>query len=224
MMVRVCENEPVMVDTASRAARVAALAADGRVAEAALEYARFVHPDLDVSSYLDRLQAMAGLVEGTTHLALRRVVAIREGLGGDVDGYYDPRNSFLNEVIDRRRGIPITLSVVWMEVGRRAGIDVQGVGLPGHFLVFVSGQLVDPFHGGEAIGADEAAALVAENYGGPPRLNPEWLEPAAPEAILVRMLGNLTEAYRRAEGGTDPAFRAPDWIAACLDALGARRR
>jgi regulator of sirC expression with transglutaminase-like and TPR domain len=198
------------------------LAADGLLAEAALEYARFAYPEVDVQSYLDRLADMAELVDGTSHLHLRRVVAIREGLGGDIDDYYDPRNSFLNEVIDRRKGIPITLAVVWMEVGRRAGIDVQGVALPGHFLVFAGGQLVDPFGGGEAIGADEAAALFAENYGGAPRLNPEWLEPVGPGAILERMLGNLTEAYRRAAQDSAEAFSPPDWITACLEELRAR--
>ena len=127
--------------------RIVSLAADGLLAEAALEYARFAYPDLDVGAYLDRLAGMAGFVDGTTHLDLRRVVAIREGLGGDIDAYYDPRNSFLNEVMDRRKGIPITLAVIWMEVGRRAGINVQGVGLPGHFLIYAGGQLVDPFGG-----------------------------------------------------------------------------
>jgi hypothetical protein len=212
-----------MADTKRRAERIVTLAGEGLLAEAALEFARFSYPDIDPQIYLDRLEAMAGTVEGPTHLDLRRVVAIREGMGGDIDDYYDPRNSFLNEVIDRRKGIPITLAVVWMEVGRRAGIDVQGVALPGHFLVFAGGQLVDPFHGGEAIGADEAAALVAENYGGPPRLNPEWLEPVAPEAILERMLGNLTEAYRRIAGQVAAEFRPPDWITACLSEVGVRR-
>jgi len=211
------------LDYRGRVERIVSLAADGLLAEAALEYARFAYPDLDVGAYLDRLAAMAGFVDGTTHLDLRRVVAIREGMGGDIDTYYDPRNSFLNEVMDRRKGIPITLAVIWMEVGRRAGINVQGVGLPGHFLIYAGGQLVDPFGGGEAIGADEAASLFAENYGGTPRLNPEWLEPVAPESILERMLGNLTEAYRQAAGEAVQAFRPPDWITACLDELNARR-
>jgi regulator of sirC expression with transglutaminase-like and TPR domain len=202
---------------------VATLAAEGFLAEAALEYARFEYPEVDVRAYLNKLDAMAELVQGPAHIDLRRVVAIREGLGGDIDSYYDPRNSFLNEVIDRRKGIPISLAVVWMEVGRRAGIEVQGVALPGHFLVFAGGQLVDPFHGGEAIGAEEAAALVAENYGGPPRLNPEWLEPVAPGAVLERMLDNLTEAYRRSAEDRLSPFRPPDWIRACLEALRARR-
>jgi len=212
-----------VVDTRPRVERIVTLATEGLLAEAALEYARFAYPEVDVQAYLDRLAAMAGLVEGTTHLDLRRVVAIREGLGGDIDDYYDPRNSFLNEVIDRRKGIPITLAVVWIEVGRRAGIDVQGVALPGHFLVFAAGQLVDPFGGGEAIGADEAAALFAENYGGAPRLNPEWLEPVPPEAILERMLGNLTEAYRRRAENGPTAFRPPEWITACFEELRARQ-
>ena len=204
-----------LVGTPQRAERVAKLAASGLVAEAALEFAVFAYPDIDVKGYLDRLKLMAESVGGSTHLDLRRVVAIREGLGGDIDDYYHPRNSFLNEVIDRRKGIPISLSVVWMEVGRQAGIEVQGVALPGHFLVFAGGQLVDPFHGGEAIGADEAAVLVAENYGGAPRLNPEWLEPVEPTAIVVRMLGNLTEAFLR----QDPEASPPDWIEECRVAL-----
>jgi regulator of sirC expression with transglutaminase-like and TPR domain len=211
-----------MVDARLRVERIVTLASEGLLAEAALEYARFVYPELDVQADLDRLAGMAELVAGNTHLDLRRVVAIREGLGGDIDDYYDPRNSFLNEVMDRRKGIPITLAVVWMEVGRRAGIDVQGVGLPGHFLVYAAGQLVDPFGGGEAIGADEAGALFAENYGGAPRLNPEWLEPVGPEAILERMLGNLNEAYRRAAGNGAGEFQSPEWISACLDELRSR--
>ena len=153
-------------DTRRRVDRIVSLAREGLLAEAALEYARFAYPELDVNAYLDRLAAMAESVAGPTHLDLRKVVAIREGLGGDIDNYYDPRNSYLNEVMDRRKGIPITLAVVWMEVGRRAGITVQGVGLPGHFLIYAAGQLVDPFGGGEAIGSDEAAALFAENFGG----------------------------------------------------------
>lgn len=202
-----------MIDRA-RVLRVAELASEGQLGEAALEYAGFAHPDLDPGPYLARLDEMAALVEGDSHLALRRVVSIREGLGGDIDSYYDPRNSYLNHVLDRRKGIPITLAVVWMEVGRRAGIDVRGVALPGHFLVYAAGQLVDPFHGGEAIGADEAKVLVAENFGGPPRLNPEWLEPAPPVTIVERMLRNLSEAYRR-RGEEEPQA----WISACREAL-----
>jgi len=207
-----------VTDLVTQTRRIVDLAGRGDLAEAALEFARFVYPDLVVGNYLDRLAAMARRVAGTGHLDLRRVVAIREGMGGDIDSYYDPRNSFLNEVLDRRKGLPITLSVVWMEVGKRAGIDVQGVALPGHFLIYAAGQLVDPFHGGEAIGSDEAARLFAESYGGPPRLNPDWLEPVPAPVILERMLTNLAGAYRRAaDEATD--FVPPEWISACLAEL-----
>ena len=111
---------------------------------------------------------------------------------------------------------PLTaaLSVIWIEVGRRAGIEVEGVGLPGHFLVYAAGQLVDPFHGGEAIGGDEAAALVADAMGGTPRLNPEWLRPVSPPDIVRRMLRNLEGIYRERESAADL-----EWIAACMDEL-----
>jgi hypothetical protein len=201
-------------DPRARARRVAHRAMHGELAGAALEFAGFAYPGLDPAPSLAKLDAMAGLVGGRDHLALRRVVAIREGLGGNIDDYYDPRNSYLNEVLARRKGIPIALSVIWIEVGRRAGIEVEGVGLPGHFLVYAAGQLVDPFHGGEAIGGEEAAALVADAMGGAPRLNPEWLRPVSPPDIVRRMLRNLEGIYR--ERGSAPDL---EWIATCFDEL-----
>jgi regulator of sirC expression with transglutaminase-like and TPR domain len=194
---------------------VAELAAGGHLAESCFELAVFEYEDLVPDPYRARLDAMAELVEGRGYLALRRVVAIREGYGGTIDDYDDPVNSFLHEVLDRRAGLPITLGAIWIEVGRRAGLEVEGVGLPGHFLVYAEGQLVDPFHGGEAIGSDEAASLVAETIGGPPRLNPDWLEPVSDVEIVERTLRNLHQAYRlRGESHHRP------WIGACLEALG----
>ena len=198
-----------------RAERVAALASSGELAAACFELARFELPELDSKPYEGRLDQMAAMVEGSGYLALRRVVAIREGYGGTLDDLRDPVHSYLHEVLDRRRGLPITLSAVWIEVGRRAGLSVQGVGLPGHFLVFAEGQLVDPFHGGEAIGADEAASLVAQAIGGPPRLNPDWLEPVSETDIVERMLRNLHQSYTI----TEPS-RPRAWIPTCLQALG----
>lgn len=198
-----------------RAVRVAELAAGGETGRAALELAGFVYPDLDVGSYLARLDDMAARVEGNTYMALRRVIAIAEGLGGNVEDYHAPDNSFLNRVLDTRRGIPISLSVVWMEVGRRAGIEVVGVGLPGHFVVYAGGQMVDPFHYGEAIGFEEAAALVAAALGGHPRLDRSWLEPVTAPDIIRRMLGNLDSVYAARQ---DDVNRR--WVAACLEVLG----
>lgn len=195
------------------------LAHADQTGEAALELARFAHPELDSAACLGYFDTLAGRVEQPTALGLRRVLAIVEGFGGDLDDYYDPDNSFLNRVIERRRGIPITLSVMWIEVGRRAGIQVEGIGLPGHFLIRVAGSLVDPFHYGEEIGEEEAAALMAVAVGGSPPvgalpLDPSWLVPVTGVEIISRMLRNLAGIYA-ARGDADSL----EWVAACAAAL-----
>lgn len=196
-----------------RAERLAELTFDGRLAEASLELGRFVYRDVDTAATLARLDAMAARVDGDTHLALRRVIAIGDGIGGNVDDYHDPANSFLHRVLDTRRGIPISLSVLWIEVGRRAGLEMVGVGLPGHFVVYAAGQMVDPFHYGEAIGFDEAAGLVAAALGGAPRLDRSWLSPVDTTGIVQRMLRNLETVYRG-----DP--QNTEWVDACLELIG----
>lgn len=196
-----------------RAERLAELTFDGRLAEASLELGRFVHPDLDPAVPLARLDSMATRVQDETHLSLRRVIAIEDGIGGNVDDYHDPSNSFLHRVLETRRGIPITLSVLWMEVGRRAGIEMVGVGLPGHFVVYAGGQMVDPFHYGEAIGFDEAAGLVAAALGGAPRLDRSWLSPVDTTGIIQRMLRNLEQVYH---GDS----RNSEWVEACIEIVG----
>ena len=196
-----------------QAERVADLAASGRLAESSLEISRFVYPMLDVAVWIERLDAMAARVRDDTHLALRRVIAIEDGIGGNVDDYLAPDNSFLNRVIETRRGIPISLSVLWIEVGRRAGMDMVGVGLPGHFVVYANGQMVDPFHYGEAIGFDEAAGLVAAALGGDPRLDKSWLSPVDSVGIIQRMLRNLEACY-----SSDPVNR--QWVEECMAHVG----
>lgn len=121
--------------------------------------------------------------------------------GNQLD-YYDPRNSFLHEVIDRRVGIPITLSVVYMEVGRRAGLDVEGISLPGHFIVRVRelGQpeplLVDPFHG-VLLTREDCQDRLDTVYDGMVTLSEEHMQTATTTEILVRMLRNLKAVYAR---------------------------
>jgi regulator of sirC expression with transglutaminase-like and TPR domain len=121
--------------------------------------------------------------------------------GNQLD-YYDPRNSFLNEVIDRRLGIPITLSVVYMEVGRRAGLDVEGVGLPGHFIVRVrelglsEALLIDPFHG-VMLTREDCQDRLDTVYDGLVSLSDEHMRAASTQEILVRMLRNLKSVYTR---------------------------
>ena len=196
--------------------RLAELVAGDSLAEANLMLASFVRPGLDTTEVLSRIDALAARVQGSNHLAIRRVISIAEGIGGNVDDYYNPDNHFLDTVLTSRRGIPLSLSVLWIEVGRRAGIDMDGVGMPGHFLAYAGGQLVDPFHYGEAIGFDEAASLVAEALGGQPRADRSWFRPLSSAQIVRRMLLNLENLYvDRAEP------QNLSWVSACLNDLPA---
>ena len=197
-----------------RVRRLPQLVASDRLAEACLLLGTFIEPDLDGFDYLGRLDRMAADVNGTTHLAIRRIVSIMEGIGGNTFYYDKIDHGFLHKVLDSRRGLPIIVSAIWIEVGRRAGIEMDGVSLPGHFLVFAGGQLVDPFHFGEAIGSDEAASLVAESMGGKPRLEPAWLTPVGTQVIVSRILTNLAERYRHHGDVTNLA-----WVEACQEVL-----
>lgn len=198
------------------AMKLADLAGADRLAEANLLLARFVRPDLDEASVMERIGRLAKKVEGDTHLSLRRVISIAEGIGGNVDDYHHPDNHFLDTVLATRRGIPLTLSILWIEVGRRAGIEMEGVGMPGHFLVYAGGQLVDPFYYGEAIGFEEAASLVADSLGGNPRADRSWFQPVGSSYIVRRMLLNLERLYQ--DRGESHHL---EWVAACLEALPA---
>jgi regulator of sirC expression with transglutaminase-like and TPR domain len=138
------------------------------------------------------------------------------GFAGDGDEYYDPRNCLLHEVLQRRRGMPILLSVVWMEVGRRAGLLVEGVGMPGHFIVRVGagdGVLADPFAGGAILTVEECRRKVRELAGGRLPWRAGFLAASPPAAILERILHNLAACHGRAgdEGGR---FRAVSFLSA----------
>jgi regulator of sirC expression with transglutaminase-like and TPR domain len=180
------------------------------LARASLLVACDEYPQLEVDPYLDHLDAMAdglrGRVEGppeTAIAAVNRVLFEEEGFRGNTREYYDPRNSLFNDVLDRRTGIPITLSTVYVAVGRRAGIDVQGVGLPGHFVVRVStagtDALVDPFNGGAVVTMQDCQDRLDRIYGRRVKLAPEMLEPCPPRALLSRMVRNLKGIYLKAE-------------------------
>ncbi|MFP3914804.1 MAG: transglutaminase family protein [Actinomycetota bacterium] len=196
------------------AEKLADLARADRLAEANLLLARFLRPELREEVVLGRIEELASRVEGQNHLALRRVISIAEGIGGNVDDYHSPDNHFLDTVLASRRGIPLTLSILWIEVGRRAGIEMEGVGMPGHFLVYAGGQLVDPFHYGEAIGFDEAASLVADALGGQPRADRSWFQAVDSLHIVRRMLLNLERLFRDREES-----HHLEWVAACLEGL-----
>ncbi len=179
---------------------------------AALTIARTAYPDLDIGNYVIRMEALASKVR--SHLspeasAIETVntlnfVLFREmNFRGNREDYYDPRNSFLNDVIERRLGIPITLSVLYMEVARRVGLPLVGVGMPGHFLLKVyeaEGQqiLIDPFNNGSMLNANECEQRMEEIYAGEVRFKPEYLLPVSRRQILTRMLNNLRHIYMTA--------------------------
>jgi regulator of sirC expression with transglutaminase-like and TPR domain len=178
------------------------------LARASLAVAREEYPDLDEGHYLRALDQLAtgvqaGLPSGAS--PERKVGRLNSylfhelGYSGNRNDYYDPRNSFLNEVLDRRTGIPLSLCVVYMEVGRRCGLRVDGVGFPGHFLCKVQldgGELVvDPFHRGQLLGLDEIKKRLAAAVGDQVKFDPRILRAAQPREILVRMLQNLRSVY-----------------------------
>jgi regulator of sirC expression with transglutaminase-like and TPR domain len=190
------------------------------LARACLLIAEDAYPGLDVEGYVNEVARLALRLRSRlsrTAGAEEKVVELNQflfdelGYTGNADHYYDPRNSYLNEVIDRRTGIPITLSVLYMELGRKIGLPLEGVSFPGHFLVRVrmrGGMLVlDPFAGGEPQSEDELRARLerviprAATGGIPVRELPldQFLEPATHRQILARLLRNLKGIYRQAE-------------------------
>jgi regulator of sirC expression with transglutaminase-like and TPR domain len=192
------------------------------LARAALAVAREEYPDLDEGYYLRRFDELAsgvhaGLPSGAS--PERKVGRLNSylfhelGFNGNRGDYYDPRNSFLNEVLDRRTGIPLTLCIVYMEVGRRCGLRVDGVGFPGHFLCKVQvegGELVvDPFHRGQLLGLDVLKQRLAAAVGDQIKFDARVLRAAEPREILVRMLQNLRSVYQE-KGDMPRALSAVD--------------
>jgi len=121
-------------------------------------------------------------------------------LRGNREDYYDPRNSFLNDVLDRGLGIPITLAIVYMEVARRVGFPLSGVGMPGHFLLKHYGHdgretLIDCFNRGDILSREDCQSRLDEIYSGEMKLRPEFLHPISRRQILTRMLNNLKTVY-----------------------------
>jgi len=197
------------------------------LARASLLVACEEYPRLEVGPYLDRLDALAdalrarlgGTPEAASPVAaaaaVNRVLFEEEGFRGNTEAYYDPRNSFLNDVLDRRTGIPITLSTVYMAVGRRAGLSVEGVGLPGHFVARVSTEagdvLVDPFHGGTVLTPEHCQQRLDRIYGGRVRLAADMLAACPARAVLSRIVRNLEAIYLK-EGDLERALRTADLL------------
>ncbi|HSG50281.1 MAG TPA: tetratricopeptide repeat protein [Longimicrobiales bacterium] len=190
------------------AAELARPEAEMDMARAALLVAKEEYPQIPVELYLARLDQMAEevkdrLAEETAPpvvlCELLEMLFVRRGFSGNRKAYYDPRNSFLNDVLDRSTGIPLTLGMVLLEVGWRLGLPLEGVNFPGHFLVRYRGDavdlLIDPFDSGKVRFADQAQELLDQLYGGMVRVQNSFLRSAGRRDMLVRLLTNLKGIY-----------------------------
>ena len=163
--------------------------------------------DVDIDGVLANLDRMAAAArsripgDGNELQQLNAVTDLLFGVigfSGNRDDYYDPRNSYLNHVLDRRLGIPITLSLLCIEVGRRAGVPILGIGMPGHFVIRHRDEpnfFVDAFNGGLLLSQDECGALMREAAGDAVRLEAHHLNPVTPREILARILRNLKAIF-----------------------------
>ena len=181
------------------------------LAEAALLVAAPEYPGLDVLAYRKRLQDLGielkrrlrgDISPADSIVALNRYLFEELGFCGNTQDYYDPRNSFLNEVLDRRLGIPITLSIVYVEVGRCLGLALHGVSFPGHFLVKCAVRdgvvVIDPYERGASLGLEDLQRRLRALRGGsapPPEVARHMLAAAGRKDILARMLRNLKSIY-----------------------------
>jgi regulator of sirC expression with transglutaminase-like and TPR domain len=180
------------------------------LARGALLIALEDYPRIDVDAYLLKLDDLAARVEqrcsagepaifrlGHLHAEMFDV----DGYGGDETNYYDPRNAYLNEVIDRRIGLPIALAIVFLHVAAKIGLNAAGVGLPGHYIVKVQFELnevyVDPFHGGTTLTMNEIAGLLEQMSGGRQKLEREHLRAWTGRETLIRVLSNLQNMWGR---------------------------
>ena len=179
---------------------------------AALLLAAAEYPHLDIEEYLSLLNQFGEAARAVDDFFADPLTRIRRlsqllfdefEFRGNVENYYDARNSFLNDVIDRRTGIPITLSVVMIEVARRIGLRLFGVGMPGHFIIkYVDDDreiFVDPFHGGRIISEEHCQELISQMYSDRMPFHSSFLHAVSKKQILARMLQNLKGIYSRAQ-------------------------
>jgi regulator of sirC expression with transglutaminase-like and TPR domain len=188
------------------------------VFEVAMRIAQVEYPKLDIPRYRGMLEEFGA--DGKAAVKARGLRAVEQfnrfffdalGFHGNADNYYDPRNSYLNDVIERRTGIPITLSTVYCEVARRAGLRAFGVGFPGHFLakcVLPDDEVIVDCFNARSVSREDCQELLNSFSPGGPAVSDEMFEIAAPRDILSRMLNNL----RRIHAGRREFARALRWV------------
>ena len=196
------------------------------LARPALLVAQAEYPDLDVAAYEERLHELAGHLEARIHPAadlrsqlgeVHKLLFEEHGFHGDEEQYSDPRNLYLNEVLDRRTGIPVTLAIVYVEVCRAAGIDARPVGLPGHVIVRVESAegpvFVDPFNRGRELSEEDCRQLVRSVFGRRTPFREHFLEPVTARQLIQRLLHNLKAGYLQ-QADEDRAGRVIEFLLA----------
>ena len=174
--------------------------------EKCLKFAQILeYPDLDIEKYIEKitkvgmsLKESISDVKNPTYLISMLNEHLFENLGysGDDDDYYNPKNNFLNEVIDKKTGLPITISILYVEVAKFIGLDLKIVGFPSHILVKYNEEMIlDPFYDGRLLDIDDLQEILDTNYGGEIEFEPEFLDEITPEQILVRLTRNLKNSY-----------------------------
>jgi regulator of sirC expression with transglutaminase-like and TPR domain len=179
---------------------------------AALTMALEEYPDLKIQDYvrrLDTLAARADVLIGIERTpvnvieSINKILFVQEGLRGNSEDYYDPRNSYLNEVLDRKLGIPISLAVIYMELAKRINFTIDGIGFPGRFLMKHVAKdreiVIDAFDLGRILTPHDCQELLDKIYNGTASLNPAMLQPMGKRAIITRMLYNLKGIYTQRE-------------------------
>jgi regulator of sirC expression with transglutaminase-like and TPR domain len=206
----------VIVETIKALQSFSEIAALGEEAfsldRAALTIAVEEYPHLDIQEYLRRLDTLAARAEVLAGIdrkainiieSINEVLFVQEGLRGNSDDYYDPRNSYLNDVMDRRLGIPISLSVIYMELARRMDFSVEGVGFPGHFLVKHVAEdrdmVIDPYNLGRILTPADCQELLDKIYEGGVSMNESMLRAMEKRTIITRMLYNLKSIHIQKE-------------------------
>ena len=194
-------------------------AGDMDLPRAALYLSGEEYPDLDPDHYLRRMDDMAAEVKSLAGGSAELAALARtfndylfdvKRFSGNTGDYYDPHNSFLNRVMDTGIGIPITLSVLYLGVAARLGLDCHGVGMPGHFLVKIEelDLYVDPFHGGQLLSAGDCRRLAEQLFGSNLEWDEGYLSPTPPISILARMLNNLRIIYSQQKRPAPAGSRA----------------
>lgn len=206
---------------------------DADLGEAALLICADADPSLDVSGQLLRLDAIADGLRTTGRAltgdpvsdarALADYLAVSQGFHGDTESYHDPRNGLLASVLDRKRGLPITLSILYVAIGRRLDLPVYPIALPGHVVAGVGGGdrpvVLDPFHGGRLLDEADLTERVRELTSGALSFRRQMLRPAETPALVRRILNNLTRdfatlhQYAQALWSVDVKLALPNWVA-----------